>query len=177
MSTKEESFKLYQHLGGEVTHHGAEEFSLVSKNVEVFEISEELCSKNRISVLAAGPLLHRFGKVSFYGVLGGDKIGKRPVNFHIEALRQMGAEVEQDGNKYHLSVGNKGLHGASIRLAVSSVMTTENILIAASRAKGRTVIENAAIEPEILELCKMLQKMGADITQRPNRTFVVEGGG
>ena len=54
-------------------------------------------------------------------------------------------------------------------------MTTENLLITASRARGRTIIENAAIEPEIIELCKMLQKMGADITQRPNRTFVIEG--
>ncbi|SMF30448.1 UDP-N-acetylglucosamine 1-carboxyvinyltransferase [Pseudobacteriovorax antillogorgiicola] len=166
---------LYEFLGGEITHHGDEEFTLCSKNVGVHEITEELCSKNRISVLAAGPLLHRFGKVSFYGVLGGDKIGKRPVNFHIQALQQMGAEVERDGNQYHLTVGPDGLHGAQIQLPFPSVMTTENILIAASRAKGRTIIENAAIEPEILELCKMLQKMGADITQRPNRTFVIEG--
>lgn len=166
---------LYKYLGGEIEHLGPEEFSLSSKNVAVKEISEELCSKNRISVLAAGPLLHRFGKVSFYGVLGGDKIGKRPVNYHIKALEQMGAHVEREGNQYMLSVGPEGLHGAQISLPFPSVMTTENILIAASRARGRTIIENAAIEPEILELCKMLQKMGANITQRPNRTFVIEG--
>ena len=166
---------LYQHLGGEIKHLGPEEFVLSSKNVAVSEISEELCSKNRISVLAVGPLLHRFGKVSFFGALGGDKIGKRPVNFHIQALEQMGALVERDGSQYNLSVGPEGLHGAKISLPFPSVMTTENILITASRARGRTIIENAAIEPEILELCKMLQKMGANITQRPNRTFVVEG--
>ncbi|NRA63858.1 MAG: UDP-N-acetylglucosamine 1-carboxyvinyltransferase [Pseudobacteriovorax sp.] len=166
---------LFSYLGGEISYHSEEEFTLSAKHVGVHEITEELCSRNRISVLAAGPLLHRFGEVSFYGVLGGDKIGKRPVNFHIEGLRQMGAEVVLEGNKYHLSVGDGGLHGAHIQLPYPSVMTTENILIAASRAKGRTIIENAAIEPEILELCKMLQKMGADITQRPNRTFVVQG--
>lgn len=166
---------LFSHLGGKVQHLDTEEFSVCAKEVDVYQISEALCAKNRISVLAAGPLLHRFGKVSFFGVLGGDKIGKRPVNFHIEALKQMGAQVEQEGNQYHLSVGEEGLHGARIHLPFPSVMTTENILIAASRARGRTIIENAAIEPEILELCKMLQKMGADITQRPNRSFVVEG--
>ncbi len=95
---------LFQYLGGEINYHSEEEFTLSACNVGVHEITEELCAKNRISVLAAGPLLHRFGKVSFYGVLGGDKIGKRPVNFHIEALRQMGAQVEMEGNQYHISV-------------------------------------------------------------------------
>lgn len=166
---------LFEYLGGEIEHLGTEEFRLSAKNVGVHEISEDLCSKNRIAVLAAGPLLHRFGKVSFYGVLGGDKIGKRPVNYHVAALQKMGAHVELEGNRYHLSVGPEGLHGAHIELEFPSVMTTENILIAASIAKGRTTIINAAIEPEIIELCKMLQKMGADITQRPNRTFVIEG--
>ena len=162
-------------LGGTIDQHSPEEFTLNPKNVDVHEIPEELCAKNRISILAAGPLLHRFGKVSIYGVLGGDKIGKRPVNFHIEGLKQMGAEVELEGNQYHITAGPKGLHGARIVLPFPSVMTTENLLITASRARGRTIIENAAIEPEIIELCKMLQKMGADITQRPNRTFVIEG--
>lgn len=117
----------------------------------------------------------RFGKVSFDGVLGGDKIGKRPVNYHIEGMRQMGALVEQEGSRYNISVGPEGLHGARIRLPFPSVMTTENLIITAVKAKGRTIIENAAIEPEIFELCKMLQKMGADITQAPNRTFVIQG--
>lgn len=166
---------LFEYLGGEINYHSEEEFTLCAKNIGVHEITEELCAKNRISVLAAGPLLHRFGKVSFYGVLGGDKIGKRPVNFHIEALRQMGADVEIEGNQYHMQVGPEGLHGAKVVLPFPSVMTTENLIITASLARGQTIIENAAIEPEIIELCKMLQKMGADIRQRPNRTFVIEG--
>ena len=166
---------LFSFLGGNIEHHSSEEFTLCAKDVNVNEISEEMCSKNRISVLAAGPLLHRFREVSFYGVLGGDKIGKRPVNYHVDGLRQMGAQVSLEGNRYHITVGEQGLMGARIVLPFPSVMTTENLLIASCLAKGRTIIENAAIEPEILELCKMLQKMGADITQRPNRTFVIEG--
>ena len=103
---------LFEFLGGTIDQHSPEEFTLNPKNVDVHEIPEELCAKNRISILAAGPLLHRFGKVSIYGVLGGDKIGKRPVNFHIEGLKQMGAEVELEGNQYHITAGPKGLHGA-----------------------------------------------------------------
>lgn len=166
---------LYRYLGGQVITHESDVIEVCAKTMDRWAISEEICRKNRISILCAGPLLLRFGKVSFYGALGGDKIGRRPVNFHIEGLAMMGAQVEQNGNQYHLSVDEKGLHGAHIKLPFPSVMTTENLLIAASMARGRTIIENAAIEPEIFELCMMLQKMGADITQTPNRTFIIEG--
>lgn len=74
-----------------------------------------------------------------------------------------------------MSVGEQGLHGTHITLPFPSVMTTENIIMAAVRARGRTVIQNAALEPEIFELCKMLQKMGADITQVPNRSIIIQG--
>ncbi len=166
---------LYAFLGGQIERLESDTIRVTAAGVDTFEIPEELCRRNRISILCAGPLLHRFGKVSIEGVLGGDKIGKRPVNYHIEGLRQMGAEVERDGSRYHLSIGPEGLQGTHVTLPFPSVMTTENLLIAASRARGRTIIENAAIEPEIFELCKMLQKMGADITQAPNRTFIIEG--
>jgi UDP-N-acetylglucosamine 1-carboxyvinyltransferase len=166
---------LYRYLGGQVIAHDSDVIEVCAKTMDRWAISEEICRKNRISILCAGPLLQRFGKVSFYGALGGDKIGRRPVNFHIEGLAMMGAQVEQNGNQYHLSVDEKGLRGAHIKLPFPSVMTTENLIIAASMARGRTIIENAAIEPEIFELCMMLQKMGADITQTPNRTFIIEG--
>ncbi len=166
---------LFQFLGGDVKVHESDVIEVTAKGVHQWAIPEDLCRKNRIAVLCAGPLLHRFGKVSFFGALGGDKIGKRPVNFHIDGLAQMGAHVEQVGNQYHLSVDERGLHGAHIKLPFPSVMTTESLLISAARARGRTIIENSAIEPEIIELCKMLQKMGADITQTPNRTFIIEG--
>ena len=166
---------LFQYLGGSVKVHDSDVIEVCAKGVDKWAIPEELCRKNRIAVLCAGPLLQRFGKVSFFGALGGDKIGKRPVNYHVDGLARMGATVEQVGNQYHLSVDEHGLRGAHIEMPFPSVMTTESLLITAAKARGRTIIENAAIEPEIIELCKMLQKMGADITQTPNRTFIIEG--
>ncbi len=145
------------------------------RGVDRFEIPAEICLRNRISILAAGPLLHRFRRARLHSGLGGDKIGKRPVDFHLKGLSEMGAEVTLDGNCYDLSVGPQGLHGAHIVLPFPSVMATENLLIAAVLARGRTIIENAAIEPEILELVKMLQKMGADIMMNSHRTYVILG--
>lgn len=166
---------LFCYLGGTVKVLAPDVIEVCAKGVDKWAIPEELCRKNRIAVLCAGPLLQRFGKVSFFGALGGDKIGKRPVNYHIDGLARMGAQVEQVGNQYHLSVDEQGLRGAHIVMPFPSVMTTESLLISGAKARGRTIIENAAIEPEIIELCKMLQKMGADITQTPNRTFTIEG--
>ena len=166
---------LFIFLGGKVETLDSDSIRLNARETNKTSIPENLCQKNRIAILCAGPLLNRFGKVSFFGALGGDRIGKRPVDFHVDGLEKMGAQVERDGDQYHLTAPEGRLHGAHIKLPFPSVMTTENLLLAASKAKGRTVIENAAIEPEIIELIKMLQKMGADITQSPNRTFVIEG--
>ena len=127
---------LFQFLGGSVKVLESDVIEVCAKNVDKWAIPEELCRKNRIAVLCAGPLLQRFGKVSFFGALGGDKIGKRPVNFHIDGLIQMGAHVEQVGNQYHLSVDERGLHGAHIKMPFPSVMTTESLLISAARARG-----------------------------------------
>lgn len=166
--------ELFGVLGGTVEHLDDETIRLCAKTVDKFDISEEVCKKGRICVLTAAPLLHRFRNVSFYGP-GGDKIGKRPLDFHLRGLQEMGATIEQDGNKFYLSVGEKGLHGAHIILPFPSVMATENLIMAATLAQGRTIIENAAIEPEIIELVKMLQKMGADIMINANRTYVIQG--
>jgi UDP-N-acetylglucosamine 1-carboxyvinyltransferase len=167
--------QLFVDLGGTASEKDAGVLELCGKTISVDEIPTHHSKRNRISVLCAGPLLHRFGKVKFHAALGGDQIGARPVDFHILGLQQMGAHVELDNGVYSLSVEKKGLRGAHIVLPFPSVMTTENLLIAATLAKGRTIIENAAIEPEVFELVKMLQKMGADITQNANRTYIVEG--
>jgi UDP-N-acetylglucosamine 1-carboxyvinyltransferase len=166
---------LFAYLGGRVDLPDAHTVRLSAADVARHEIPEEQCRRNRIAVLAAGPLLHRFRKVSLSAALGGDRIGKRPVDFHLAGLQEMGATVVVDHDRYHLSVGPGGLHGAHIEMPFPSVMTTEHLLMTASLARGRTIIENAAIEPEVLELCKMLQKMGADIMVNANRTFVVQG--
>ena len=136
-------------------------------------ISTEVGGLNRIAVLTIGPLLHRRGEVLFPRP-GGDRIGPRPINFHLNGLRQMGAEiVEQDG--YYRCTASKKLHGAHIALPFPSVMATENLLITASLAEGVTVIENAAMEPEIVDLIKLLQKMGAIIEIKTDRRIVIEG--
>ena len=89
--------ELFEHLGGSVEELDLHTIRLCAKSVYKESISKEICQKNRISILAVGPLLHRFKKASLYATLGGDKIGKRPVDFHIKGLQEMGAEVELDG--------------------------------------------------------------------------------
>jgi UDP-N-acetylglucosamine 1-carboxyvinyltransferase len=132
----------------------------------------ELGRMNRLAVLTLGPMLHRCGQATIPAP-GGDRIGPRPINFHIEGLMQMGAEIEFRNGFYHARA--KRLRGATIRLPFPSVGTTENLVITASLAKGVTVIENAAIEPEIMDLIKFLQKMGAIIELKVDRKIVVEG--
>ncbi|MDQ4091513.1 MAG: UDP-N-acetylglucosamine 1-carboxyvinyltransferase [Actinomycetota bacterium] len=127
---------------------------------------------NRMSILLAGPLLHRIGE-AFVPLVGGDRIGPRPVDFHVEALRQFGAEVEITDQG--LEAKAVALHGARIRLPWPSVGATETVLMTAALAEGRTVLENAAIEPEVVELALFLQRMGARIELQPDRRFVVEG--
>lgn len=166
---------LFRALGGTVERLDEHTVRLSAKNVDSHTLSREICQHNRIAILAAGPLLHRFGKANLFAALGGDKIGKRPVDFHLKGLQDLGARVELHDGEYQIEVDPPGLHGAHIVLPFPSVMTTENLIIAASLARGRTIIENAAIEPEILELVKMLQKMGADIMIDANRTYVIRG--
>ena len=136
-------------------------------------IPDEEASHNRMAVLTIAPLLHVFGELKLPKGMGGDKIGPRPIDFHLNAYRQLGAIVTEDETHYHISTS--GLKGANIELPYPSVSTTENILLAASLAKGTTVIKNAAIEPEVIDLVLYLQKMGAIIELQPNRTLVIEG--
>src|SRR5882724_4926420 len=123
----------------------------------------QLSRKNRIPILALGPLLARTGMAEV-PVLGGDKIGHRPVDLHIKALQALGAEIEETPESF-IAKAPKGLHGAKIELDPNriSVGATENTILAAVLAKGETVILNAALEPEIMDIVKMLQKMGAII--------------
>jgi UDP-N-acetylglucosamine 1-carboxyvinyltransferase len=127
---------------------------------------------NRIPVLLLGPLLHLAGE-AFVPRVGGDRLGGRPVDFHVDALRALGAEVEvsDDG----ISARSKGMHGARIHLPYPSVGATESALMTAALAEGKSVIRNAATEPEVLELALFLQRMGARIELRPDRRIVIEG--
>jgi UDP-N-acetylglucosamine 1-carboxyvinyltransferase len=139
------------------------------KNNRVLTLSR----RNRIPILALGPLLARTGEAEV-PILGGDKIGPRPVDIHLEGLAALGAKIEITKDSYHAWAPD-GLHGAEIELRFPSVGATENIMLAAVLAKGKTVIKNAALEPEIIELVKMLQKMGAIVELCPPRTIMIEG--
>jgi UDP-N-acetylglucosamine 1-carboxyvinyltransferase len=167
--------ELFEFLGGRLEELDTSTIRLNARQVTQAHIPDELCRRNRISVLCAGPLLHRFREVTIANTLGGDQIGRRPVDFHLKGLEEMGAQVETTASTYRFRVGEAGLHGARLVLPFPSVMTTEHLVMTAVLARGRTVIENAATEPEIIELVKMLQKMGADIMVDQHRTIVVQG--
>jgi UDP-N-acetylglucosamine 1-carboxyvinyltransferase len=133
----------------------------------------DLSRRNRIPILALGPLLAREGEAEV-PIAGGDKIGPRPVDIHLEALSKLGAQLSISKGSYHAWAKN-GLHGAEIELRFPSVGATENIILAAVLAEGKTIIRNAALEPELMDLIKMLQKMGAIIELAPPRTITIEG--
>jgi UDP-N-acetylglucosamine 1-carboxyvinyltransferase len=132
----------------------------------------EFSGLNRIPILLLGPLLHR-NHEAFVPLVGGDRIGRRPVDFHIAALEAMGVDVDvtPDG----IAARADRLRGARITLPYPSVGATETVLLSAVQAEGRTVLVNAAVEPEVTELALFLQRMGARISFRPDRRIVVEG--
>ncbi len=134
----------------------------------------ELVRKMRASVLVLGPLLARFGEAEV-SLPGGCAIGSRPVNIHISALKKMGARVEIKDGYIKAKVPHGRLIGADITFSKVSVGATENIIMAASLAKGKTIIRNAALEPEIDDLIKVLNKMGANIRRSSHRKIVIEG--
>ena len=127
---------------------------------------------NRIPVLLLGPLMHLTGE-AFVPLLGGDRIGGRPVDFHVKALEALGAEVEVTDEGIRARC--RRLKGAIIELPYPSVGATESALLSAAMAEGKTVIRNAATEPEVLELALFLQRMGARIELSPDRRVVIEG--
>lgn len=138
-----------------------------------FEEIDAHAGASRIPILFCGPLLHRLGQ-AFIPDLGGCRIGDRPIDFHLDALRKFGAVVEKQPSGIRLSAP-RGLHGANIHLPYPSVGATEQVLLTAVRASGTTELRNAAIEPEIMDLIAVLQKMGAIISYEPNRVILIEG--
>jgi len=128
---------------------------------------------SRIPILFCGPLLHRLGEAFIPG-LGGCHIGDRPIDFHFEVLRNFGAVIEELENGTRLSAP-RGLHGAKIKLPYPSVGATEQVLLTAVRAEGLTELSGAAIEPEIMDLIAILQKMGAIISVDTDRVIRIEG--
>ncbi|QFU02280.1 UDP-N-acetylglucosamine 1-carboxyvinyltransferase [Halomonas sp. THAF5a] len=133
----------------------------------------ELVKKMRASILVLGPLLAHFGHADV-SLPGGCAIGSRPVDLHIHGLQAMGAEISVEGGYIRARVDGR-LHGATIFFDTVTVTGTENLLMAATLAEGTTVLENAAKEPEVVDLAECLIKMGANIRGHGTDTIVIEG--
>ena len=145
-------------------------------NVKIASRSDidTLAGASRIPILFCGPLLHQLGE-AFIPELGGCAIGGRPIDFHLETLRKFGAIVDKQPDGVHIKRPSSGLRGAIIELPFPSVGATEQTLLTAVRNEGITTLKGAAIEPEILDLINVLQKMGAIISVDTDRTIRIEG--
>jgi UDP-N-acetylglucosamine 1-carboxyvinyltransferase len=158
-------------LGSSVEKTGPNEYRFQTLDIRRDEIPPHLAQKIRASILFAGPLLARRGKV-ILPPPGGDVIGRRRLDTHFLALMELGARVEM-GNLFVMHA--TGLSGAAIFLDEASVTATENTVMAAVLARGETSIENAASEPHIQDLCRMLNAMGARITGIGSNILRIEG--
>ncbi len=160
------------HLGVRVDAH-AHELVFDAKTLTSHEAPYEWVSKMRASFLVMGPLLARLGRAKI-SLPGGCAIGTRPIDLHLKAFAALGAEIDI-GHGFVEAVVPRGLKGAQIYLDFPSVGATENVLMAASLAKGHTVIENAAEEPEIVDLVTFLNSMGARIRGAGTNVIRVDG--
>lgn len=164
--------KLLRRIGVEVTFHDGLRLEVDSSGVSHFEAPYELVKTMRASVLVLGPLLSRYGRADV-SLPGGCAIGERPVNLHVAGLRAMGAEIGID-NGYIRARADR-LRGTRLVLDSVTVTGTENLMMAAVLAKGESVIENAAREPEVEDLADALKKMGALIEGAGTGTIRVQG--
>ncbi len=164
-------FKILEGLGASVKKIEKHVWEVTAQKIETALIPPELSKKIRASILFAGPLIARLGKASMMPP-GGDVIGRRRLDTHFLALTELGARVDIDG-KFEFSA-NK-LVGDDIFLDETSVTATENALMAAALAEGRTTITNAASEPHVQDLCKMLIAMGAKISGVGSNILIIDG--
>jgi len=164
--------KLLRRMGVEITIHDGVRIEVDSSAIKELVAPYELVKTMRASILVLGPLVGRFGRADV-SLPGGCAIGARPVNLHVAGLRAMGASITiENGN---IRARADRLHGARLVLDTVTVTGTENLLMAATYAKGETVIENAAREPEIAELASFLTAMGAKIEGAGSDTIRVQG--
>ena len=143
-----------------------------SSNIENKKIHENLSNKLRASYYFMGALLGKFKKVDMY-FPGGCSIGERPINLHLKGFEKLGATIKEEGNHFIIEANN--LVGNKIYLDVPSVGATINIMLAAVKAKGKTTIENAAKEPEIVNVATLLNNMGAKIKGAGTNVITIYG--
>ena len=160
-------------MGVEVMLSDEMEVQVDTSNIKNLNARYELVKTMRASILVLGPLLAKFQQATV-ALPGGCAIGSRPVNLHIEAMRAMGAEINIEDGNIKASVNGR-LKGAKILFEPVSVTATENVLMAASLAEGTTTIENAAREPEVIDLANCLIEMGANIKGAGSGQIIIEG--
>ena len=165
-------FELMGSMGAKITLDESMNFILSSATIHDTEARYELVKTMRASILVLGPLVAKFGNARI-ALPGGCAIGSRPVNFHLEALKKLGASIELKNG--YIEASAKRLKGASINFEGITVTGTENIMMAASLAEGRTVLTNVAMEPEIEDLAKLLNAMGAQIKGAGTKEIIIDG--
>ena len=164
--------RLLTQMGVSVTMDEFMNISLDPSAIDNFYAPYDLVKTMRSSILVLGPLLSRFGEAKV-SLPGGCAIGLRPVDMHLKALKKMGAEIKVE--RGYITAQSKRLKGANITFEKKTVTGTENIIMAASLAKGLTKINNAANEPEISDLCLFLNKMGAKISGHGTDMIEIDG--
>jgi UDP-N-acetylglucosamine 1-carboxyvinyltransferase len=161
-------------IGFDVRRSNGDSLEIEAVDARWLFVPLEAAAKMRASFMLLGPLLGRFGRVIIPNP-GGDRIGRRPVDLHVAAMEQLGATVAYRNGYYFAEAPADGLRGGRITFPDVTVMGTENAMLAASLARGATVIENAAAEPEVDDLLEMMRGMGARIERTAPRRIEVEG--
>jgi UDP-N-acetylglucosamine 1-carboxyvinyltransferase len=170
----ETMLELLRHLGAAADWNGANSVTVDARAAQPRELDPALCARIRASILLAGPMVARFGRVTLPPP-GGDVIGRRRVDTHLLALERLGAEVTL-GEAFRFESRGGGLTGADIFLDEPSVTGTENALMAAAGARGTTVLRNAASEPHVQDLARFLAALGGDIEGVGTNVLTVRGG-
>jgi UDP-N-acetylglucosamine 1-carboxyvinyltransferase len=165
-------FELLGSMGANITLDESMNFIISSSGINDTEARYELVKTMRASILVLGPLVAKFGKAKI-ALPGGCAIGSRPVNFHLDALEQLGASINLENGYIEATAGR--LKGASIKFEGVTVTGTENIMMAATLAEGQTRLTNVAMEPEIEDLADLLNAMGADITGAGTNEIIING--
>ena len=165
-------FELLGSMGADILLDEDMNFTIQSNNLKDIEARYELVKTMRASILVLGPLLAKYGKARI-ALPGGCAIGSRPVNYHLDSLRQMGAEIALKNG--YIEASAKNLQGASIRFDGVTVTGTENLMMAATLAEGTTTLLNVAREPEVADLANMLNSMGAKIDGAGSDEITIQG--
>jgi UDP-N-acetylglucosamine 1-carboxyvinyltransferase len=166
--------RLLEDLGATVLTPELRTHKVTASNIEIFEAPYQLVKTMRASVLALGPLLARFGQAKV-SLPGGCAIGTRPIDLHLKAFEQLGATVSLESGDVVARAPQGRLVGADVSFEKVTVTGTENVMMAAALAKGKTTIHNAACEPEIVDLADLLNKMGARVKGAGSDTIEIEG--